>query len=146
MTLPINNTSSEDDYKYRKTLNEDVKLKSDEYGFFDLDMDNGDYINVTGLDSLLNACIIAIMTRAGELVDNPTYNEFGCQAHELPKQNQNRLFLFKLEAYINDTLTKMRRVRSVDRISVTRTDIHDYQVEFDITSINDEIIKGSVVL
>lgn len=144
MTLPIDTTSY--DYVNNKTLNEDVKLKSDEYGFFDLDMDNGDYVNVTGLDSLLNACIIAIMTRYGELNNNPTYDEFGCQAHELPKQNQNRLFLFKLEAYISDTLSKMRRVRNINEIQITRTDVHSYQVEFDITSINDEIVKGSVVL
>ncbi len=143
MTLPIDTTSY--DYMNNKTLNEDVKLKSDEYGFFDLDMDNGDYINVTGVDSLLNACIIAIMTRYGEL-NNPTYDEFGCQAHELPKMNQNRLFRFKLETYINDTLMKMRRIRTVNSITLTRTDVHSYQVEFDITSINDEIIKGSVVL
>lgn len=144
MTLPIDTTS--EDYKYKKTLNEDVRLKSDEYGFFDLDMDNGDYVNVTGLDSLLNACIIAIMTRQGELTENQTYDEFGCQAHELPKMNQNRLFLFKLETYINDTLIKMRRVKSVNQIKITRNDVHDYQVEFDITSVNDEIVKGSVVL
>jgi phage gp46-like protein len=144
MTLPIDTTSY--DYMNNKTLNEDVKLKSDEYGLFDLDMDNGDYVNVTGLDSLKNACIIAIMTRYGELTGNPTYDEFGCQAHELPKMNQNRLFLFKLEAYVNDVLSKMRRVKSVNQIKITRTDVHDYQVEFDITSINDEIVKGSVVL
>lgn len=144
MTLPIDTTS--EDYKYNKTLNEDVKLKSDAYGFFDLDMRNGDYVNVTGLDSLMNACIIAIMTRYGELTDNPTYNEFGCQAHELPKQNQNRLFLFKLETYITDTLMNMRRVQKVNSVNISRTDIHDYQVEFDITSINDEVIKGSVIL
>jgi phage gp46-like protein len=144
MTLPVNTKSY--DYNYNKTLNEDVKLKSDEYGFFDLDMRNGDYINVTGLDSLLNACIIAIMTRYGELTDNPTYNEFGCMAHELPKQNQNRLFLFKLETYITDTLTSMRRVNTVNSVDIKRTGIHDYQVEFDITSINDETIKGSVIL
>lgn len=144
MTLPVNTESY--DYKFNKTLNEDVRLKSDEYGFFDIDMDNGDYVNVTGLESLKNACIIAIMTRYGELTDNPTYNEFGCQAHELPKQNQNRLFLFKLETYINDTLSAMRRVRSVNQIEITRTDVHNYQVEFDITSINDEIVKGSVLL
>ena len=144
MTLPVDTTSY--DYMYNKTLNEDVKLKSDEYGFFDIGMSNGDYVNVTGLGSLLNACIIAIMTRYGELSNNQTYNEFGCQVHELPKMNQNRLFLFKLESYITDTLSKMRRVKSVNQVNIARTDIHDYQVEFDITIINDEIVKGSVVL
>lgn len=144
MTLPVDTTSY--DYLHNKTLNEDVKLKSNEHGFFDLDIQNGDYVNITGVNSLLNACIIAIMTRYGELTDNPTYDEFGCQAHELPKMNQNRLFLFKLETYINDTLMKMRRVRTVNNIKITRTDVHNYQVEFDITSINDEIVKGSVLL
>lgn len=144
MTLPIDTTSY--DYLHNKTLNEDVRLKSDNYGFFDLDMNNGDYVNVTGLNSLQNACIIAIMTRYGELTGNPTYDEFGCRAHELPKQNQNSLFQFKLESYINDTLTRMRRVKTVNQINVRRVGVHDYQVEFDITSINDELIKGSVLL
>lgn len=144
MTLPVDTTSY--DYNYNKTLNEDVKLKRGNDGFFDLDMRNGDYVNVTGLDSLLNACIIAIMTRYGELTDNPTYDEFGCQVHELPKMNQNRLFLFKLETYITDTLTSMRRVHRVNSVEIARTDVQDYLVEFDITSINDEIVKGSVVL
>ena len=35
------------DYRFMRTLNEDVKLVSDEYGKYDLDMDNGDYVNVT---------------------------------------------------------------------------------------------------
>ena len=71
MSLPIDTNSF--DYKHNKTLNEDVKLKSDEYGKWDLSFENGDYVNVTGLASLHNACIIAILTRFRELSENPTY-------------------------------------------------------------------------
>lgn len=127
-----------------KTLNEDVKLTSDEYGKYDLDMCNGDYINVSGNDSLLNACIIAILTRFKEL-KNPTYSEFGCRAHELIKYNQTKITKFKLETYINDVLIRMRRIRTVNYINITQ-DSPDYKVEFSVTSINDEIIKGSLSL
>ena len=58
MVLPVDVDSF--DYRFNKTLNEDVRLKSDEYGKWDLDIDNGDYVNCTGLVSLNNACIIAI--------------------------------------------------------------------------------------
>lgn len=144
MTLPLN--TEDYNYKYNKTLNEDVKLKSNEYGVWDIDMSNGDYVNVNGVSSLLNACIIAIMTRYGELTDNPTYNTFGCRVHELIKDNQTKMFLFKLENYIYETLSDMRRVKTVNEINITRTEARSYTVKFDITSINDESIQGSVVL
>lgn len=142
--LPVDTES--DDYKFRKTLNEDVKLVSDSYGSWDLDMDNGDYINVTGLDSLLNACIIAILTRFNELYPNPTYTDFGCHVHELIKANQTRLVLYQIETDITDVLLKMRRVNIVNFVNVSenKTDAGEYDVNFSITSINDEIVEGSV--
>ena len=141
--LPIDTTSY--DYKFNKTLNEDVQLVSDMYGKYDLDMDNGDYINITGLNSLANACIIAILTRYRELKNNPTYTEFGCRVHDLIKGNQNRLTKFKLETHISDTLTGMRRVKSINYINIVET-THGYNVEFSITSVNDEIVKRKVTL
>lgn len=144
MTLPVDTESY--DYKFNKTLNMDVKLKTDEYGLFDIKMENGDYVNVTGLNSLLNACIITIMTRYGEMVGNPTYDEFGCHVHQLIKDNQTKMFLFKLENYIYNVLLDMRRVKSVNEVNVSRIDVNEYSVKFDVTSINDEIVKGSVVL
>jgi len=144
MTLPVDTSSI--DYKFNKTLNEDVELISDEYGAFDIHMENGDYVNVTGHKSLLNACIIAIMTRYDELNNNPTYQGFGCHVHELIKDNQNKMFFFKLETYIADTLNNIRRVKTVNSVNILQTDVYQFKVEFDITSVNDEIIKGSVVL
>ena len=143
MTLHVDVNSY--NFKFNKTLNEDVRLVSDEYGKFDLDMDNGDYINVTGNNSLLNACIIAIMTRYNEL-SNPTYTGFGCKVHDIIKDNQTKMFLYKLETSIEEVLTKMRRIKTVNWIKITKIDVHEYTVSFNITSINDEIVDGKVSL
>lgn len=132
------------DYRFCKTLNEDVKLVSDEYGKFDLDMDNGDYINVTGVDSLRNACIIAIMTRYNELKKISTYEGFGCRVHELIKANKTKLLKYKIEISITETLNNMRRIKTVNSIEIVENDIHSYQVVFDVTSINDETVRGKV--
>lgn len=144
MALPLDTSSY--DYKYLKNLNEDVKLKSDIYGSWDLDMDNDDYINVTGNNSLLNACIIAIMTRFKELKTISTYDGFGCRVHELIKDNQTKIFLYKLETSINEVLSNMRRIRTVNWINISKTGVHEYTVSFSITSVNDEIIKGELSL
>ena len=142
--LPIDTSSY--DYKFNKTLNEDVKLVSDGYGKYDLDIRNGDYTNITGLNSLQNACIIAILTRSGELRDNPTYQGFGCRVHDLIKDNKTRMFLYKLEISLTETLNRMRRIKTVNWLNIVEDDTHSYSVAFNVTSINDETIKGEVAL
>lgn len=141
MTLPIKEESI--DYKLYKTLNEDVKLKSNNYGKFDIQFENGDYVNVTGNESLKNAIIIAIMTRYNELTN--LYTGFGCRVHELIKDNQNTMTKYKLELYVSEVLENMRRIKEVNSINITELD-SKYLVEFIVTSINDEIVKGSVKL
>ena len=141
MTLPIKEESI--DYKLYKTLNEDVKLKSNNYGKFDIQFENGDYVNVTGNESLKNAIIIAIMTRYNELTN--LYTGFGCRVHELIKDNQNTMTKYKLELYVSEVLENMRRIKGVNSINITELD-SKYLVEFIVTSINDEIVKGSVKL
>ena len=143
MTLPIDTNGY--DFKFNKTLNEDVKLVGNEYGKYDLDMDNDDYTNVTGVNSLANACIIAILTRFNELTDNPTYTDLGCRVHELIKDNQNKLTKFKIETDITETLNAMRRVKTIDYLELSETQ-EGYAVEFSITSVNDEIVKQKVIL
>ena len=143
MGLPIDTDSY--DYKFNKTLNEDVHLVSDEYGKYDLDMFNGDYVNIIGVNSLRNACIIAILTRYGELKDNPTYELFGCRVHELIKDNQTKMTQYKIETFIVETLNKMRRIKTVDDINILKKPGY-YDVRFQVTSINDETVKGSVML
>ena len=141
--IPINTQSY--DYRFKKTLNEDVELTPNTNNTkYDITIENGDYKNVTGEKSLNNAIIIAILTRYNE-IKNPTYNEFGCRAHELTKDNQNSITQFKLETYITDTLENIRRIHSINTLNITPTS-DGYDVKFSVTSINDEIVKGEITI
>lgn len=129
-----------------KTLNEDVKLQSNQYNQWDISMENGDYINVTGLESLHNAIIINILTRFKELDFIELYKDFGCRAHELIKANKTEMLLYKLEIFIEEVLENMRRIHTVDSLEINETDAYSYEVKFAVTSINDEIITGELNL
>lgn len=137
--------TNSDDYKFYKTLNEDVQLKPNKFSKFDIVMENNDYNNVMGKESLQNAIIIAIMTRYNELGTIPTYSGFGCRVHELLKARQTEMTRYKLELFITDVLENMRRIKEVNNITITDNH-YSYSVEFTVTSINDEIVMGSVDL
>lgn len=140
--LTVNQDS--DDYKFFKTLNEDVKLQSDEYNRWDIQMENQDYVNITGKESLVNAICIAIMTRFNELDFMNLYEDFGCRAHELIKANKSDMVKYKIELFVTEVLENMRRVFEVNEIEVTDSDTYSYNVFFNVTAINDEIVQGSV--
>lgn len=131
------------DYKFFKTLNEDVLLKPNMHNKYDIQIENGDYVNVTGLQSLYNAICIAIMTRFNEL-DIELYDGFGCRVHELVKANKSEMTRYKVEVSIEETLEKIRRIKEVNYIEVTDSDTYNYHVEFSVTSIDDELLKGDV--
>lgn len=125
-------------------LNEDIRLQSDQYGQFDMVFEDGDIVNLKDVDSLRNACVIAIMTRYKELNDNMTYNDFGCRVHELIKTNMSNMTRYKLELFIRETLEKMRRVRMVNEILIEQNADNGYSVMFNITSISDDYVLGIV--
>ena len=132
------------DLQFYKTLNEDVQLKPDNFNRWDLPMENGDYVNLTGNQSLHNAICIAIMTRYGELKDNPLYDEFGCHLHELIKANKSPMVEYEIELFTVEVLENMRRIQEVNWIEITDSQDHNYTITFNVTSINDEIVEGSV--
>lgn len=135
-----------DDYRFYKTLNEDVQLKPNEFQKYDIQMENGDYVNVTGKESLYNAIVIAIMTRFNELKNNPLYVDFGCRAHELIKANKSEeMVRYKIEVFIEEVLGNMRRIHEINFIEIIDDD-HLYKVNFGVTSIDDEIVNGSLNL
>lgn len=144
MVLPVD--VNDFDYRFNKTLNEDVRLKSDEYvGKWDLDMCNGDYVNVTGKKSLSNAIVIAIMTRFNELHDIPLYENFGCRIHDLIKDNQSEMVEYEMGLFITDVLENMRRIQEINELEVTPNS-EGYKIYFKVTDINDELVSGSVVV
>ncbi|WP_458405972.1 hypothetical protein [Methanobrevibacter sp.] len=142
MSLKVDTES--EDYQFYKTLNEDVELIPNRYGKYDLNFENGDYVNVTGKKSLYNAIVIAIMTRFNELGDIPIYEEFGCRVHELLKDNKSDMVMYEIELYIRNVLENMRRILEVNEIKVTDNPKENYHVYFNVTSINDEILSGEV--
>ena len=125
------------------TLNEDVQIKPNTNNKWDIQIENGDYKNITGTQSLKNAICIAIMTRYQEL-NIPPYENFGCRIHELIKANKSQMTRYKIEIFIEETLEKIRRIHEINSIEVTDSDLQTYHVEFNVTSIDDEIVKGSV--
>lgn len=142
MTLAVDFES--DDFRFFKTLNEDVQLKPDEYNRWDLQFENKDYVNVTGKDSLHNAICIAIMTRYEELQNTPLYAGFGCRIHELIKANKSSMVSYKIELFVTEVLENMRRVQEINFVEVTDDENAKYKVTFSVTSINDDLVEGSV--
>lgn len=144
MTLPTNI----EDYNYRffKNLNEDVKLVSDEYGRWDIDFDNqnDDWNNCNGFDSMVNACIIAIMTRFDELGFMELYDDFGCRVHELIKDTKSKQTEYHIELFIAEVLNNIRRVKKVNWVDVTEpmNQEYNYKVAFSITCRIDEDSDG----
>ena len=133
--LPVNQDSN--DYRFFQTLNEDIKLRPNEYGEWDMVFENDDLVNVTGAESLANAIVILIMTRYGELKTNPLYkDDFGCRVHEIPKDNITNLNQYKVEKYIEEAVKRMRRVRTINYIQV-KPYMNGYNVTLAVTSIND---------
>ena len=142
--LPVNTDSI--DYRFFKTLNEDIKLKPNEFGEWDMVFQEGDIVNVTGAESLANAIVILIMTRYGELKNNPLYkDDFGCRVHEIPKDNMTNLNQYKTEKYIEESVRRMRRVRTINYIQVTPHS-EGYNVALSVTSINDTLVNVSMEL
>ncbi len=133
-----------------KSLNYDWKLKQDnDSGLWDLEMKDFDVVNVADIESLRNGICIAIMVRYEELWRNKTYEEFGCRIHELIKANKSNMVRYKISKYIENSLKKIRRIQSVNNITVTDnpdSNFHSYKVFFDVTSINDETVQGSVIV
>ena len=143
MTLPVNLES--DSFRFYKTLHEDVLIKPDKYNQWDIQFENGDWVNVTGQDSLHNAICIAIMTRFQEL-DMPLYKDFGCRIHELIKENVGTMHSYKMELFIEDVLKSMRRIHTINEITVedhVENEICKHRIHFSVT-ISDELIEGSV--
>lgn len=142
--LPFNEESI--DYRFFQTLNEDIQLKPNEYNEWDMVFKDKDIVNVTGAESLANAIVILIMTRYGELKHNRLYqNDFGCRVHEIPKDNITNLNQYKVEKYIEEAVKRMRRVRTINYITVTPF-VNGYNVVLSVTSINDKDVTISMEL
>ena len=140
-SLPFNTEGYS--YRFYKNLNQDVHLKSDEMGRWDVDFDyaNEDWVMVDGFESVVNACVIMIMTRFNELGFMDLYENFGCRIHELIKANKSKNVMYHIEIFITEVLKSMRRVKKVNWVVVTdnpNSQLYQYQVNFSVSCTVDE--------
>lgn len=139
MTLPVMSES-----EYYNTLHNDAMLVVDDHNSkYDIQFVNGDIVMATGLESLVNAVIIAIMTRFNELQRLDLYKDFGCKVHSNIKRNQTKLTMRKVKYETEEVLKNMRRIRKINYLTVENT-AEGYYIEFSVTAMNDEVASGSV--
>lgn len=129
------------------TLHKDIGLIQRSNKSWDLWFDNGDTVKAEDFNSLQVGIIIACLTSWNYMnrYGNPTYEVFGNRAYELLKANKSGITAYKIQQYFIECLKRMRRVYEVVYLEVfdTPSNPHTYYVEFEVISINNQLVNGS---
>lgn len=126
-------------------LNKDIDINDTGHGYWDISFHEKNMKTLTGLKCLENGIIIAILTRYNELKKLPSYENFGCKAHQLIKARKTNMNEFKLRTYIKESVEAMNRVASVDDLIITSKN-EGYNVKIYCTSINGNRVNAEVNL
>ena len=132
-----------------ETQNKDYQLIHKPNHTWDINYLAGDIVETNGLDSLKNAIIFKIMTGYQELyrTGNPTYKDYGNKAWSQIKANRTENTRYKIEQYILEALKEIRRIRTVDELTVTEDTYNEgYIVEYTVTALNDEQVTDTILL
>ena len=115
-------------------------------GQWDLWFDNGDLVSATEFHSLQVGIIIACLTSWNYLnrYGNPTYEIFGNESYSLLKRNKREDVRFKIRAYFEECLLRMRRVNSVEDLQVheVKGNPYKYHVTFKVRAMSNYLIDG----
>jgi len=129
-----------------RTLNKDIGLKKMDNGQWDLWFDNGDLVSATEFHSLQVGIIIACLTSWNYMnrYGNPTYEVFGNESYSLLKRNKREDVRFKIRAYFEECLLRMRRVNSVEDLQVheVKNNPYKYYVTFKVRAMANYLIDG----
>ena len=130
-----------------RTLNRDIGLVKRSNGQWDLWFDNGDNVYATEFHSLQVGIIVACLTSWNYLnrYGNPTYAVFGNESYSLLKQNKSQEVMFKIRAYFEECLLRMRRVHEVERLEVheVKENPYKYLVTFTVRAMSNYLVSGS---
>lgn len=126
-------------------FNKDIDLNDTGYGYWDICVEDKEFVTLNGLKSLENGIIIAILTRFNELKQLPSYDNFGCKVHDLIKARKTRLNEFKIKTYIKESVEAMNRIKKVDDVTLTPTRL-GYKAKIYCTSINGNKVSVEVNL
>lgn len=129
-----------------RTLNHDIGLVKMDNGQLDLWFDNGDLVSATEFHSLQVGIIIACLTSWNYMnrYGNPTYKVFGNESYSLLKRNKNEDVRFKIKAYFEECLERMRRVYSVEKLEVYEVEDNPYKylVKFTVRAMANYLVSG----
>lgn len=133
-----------------RTLNNDIGMIQRTNNGWDLWFDNGDLVKAEDFHSLQVGIIIACLTSWNYMnrYGNPTYEVFGNRAYQLLKANKGSMVQYKIQQFFMECLKRMRRVYDVVRLEVFEVpyEPHKYYVEFEVISINNELVDGSFTI
>lgn len=133
-----------------RTLNNDIGMIQRTNNGWDLWFDNGDLVKAEDFHSLQVGIIIACLTSWNYMnrYGNPTYEVFGNRAYQLLKANKSSMVQYKIEQFFLECLKRMRRVYDVVSLTVSEVpyDPYKYRVEFEVISINNQLVDGSFTI
>ena len=133
-----------------RTLNNDIGMIQRTNNGWDLWFDNGDLVKAEDFHSLQVGIIIACLTSWNYMnrYGNPTYEVFGNRAYQLLKANKGSMVQYKIQQFFMDCLKRMRTVYDVVSLEVFEVpyEPHKYYVEFEVISINNELVDGSFTI
>lgn len=133
-----------------RTLNKDIGMIQRTNNGWDLWFDNGDLVKAEDFNSLQVGIIIACLTSWNYMnrYGNPTYEVFGNRAYQLLKANKSNMVKYKIEQFFLECLKRMRRVYDVLSLTVFEVpyEPHKYFVEFEVVSINNQLVDGSFIV
>ena len=99
-------------------LHKDILLTIREDKKFDRVVQSGDFVVVTGVDSLAAGIRFKLQTFFGELNELPNYQDFGNKAWFYLKRNNTELDRLDLKEAVKEALNEMRRIRQVEAIDL----------------------------
>ena len=133
-----------------RTLNNDIGMIQRTNNGWDLWFDNGDLVKAEDFHSLQVGIIIACLTSWNYMnrYGNPTYEVFGNRAYQLLKANKSSMVQYKIQQFFMECLKRMRRVYDVVSLTVSEVpyEPHKYFVEFEVISINNQLVDGSFII
>jgi hypothetical protein len=131
------------------TLNKDILLERNEDMKWDRSIQSGDFVLVTGMESIAMAVVVKLQTWFGELKNNPTYKEWGDKAWFYVKNNDTELTRMELKEYVRQALSEIRRIKSVDSIELFKYPVRPVNqsptiiLDVSFTTISDQVGKVS---
>ena len=129
-------------------LGKDIQLAPSTDGYYDRVLQNGDWVMLNGIECLQNDIDLCLNVRYGEMVNNPTYGNWGNPAWNDIKLNNNGLMRTAIQEAFSNAILGISRVKSLDYINIVfdPTPPGGVDVTYSVTGMDDQSVTGTVSL